>query len=283
MPPIDSQISPNPPTDDLSNQPPSSIQAQVQRRASELGIMPSSASNPARQQHPEPSPSPSPPPLPPRTSTPLGAPTRRPTLTQTQTPEQLRRRIQELRESSRQLVEGITQERERWLERFKTTIRSKVGYDFLMEQIEPLTQLGEEQEKLESAMQNMSNPVKKQGLRIWFCMWVAWVPRKSATSNDEGSEDKLDEISREVVEWDKACLRWERQEFLKRTGGVEDVGVIADRNLEEEEIKRLLEKQKQWRYELDHVDISSQVAWEMQLSHGIKWAFLRRKDDGRDG
>ncbi|KAK3493219.1 hypothetical protein B0T13DRAFT_403740, partial [Neurospora crassa] len=293
--PIDSQIFPNPPTDDPSNQPPSSIQAQVRRRANELGIMPSSASNSARQQHPEPSPSPSPspspPPLPPRTSTPLGAPTRRPTLTQTQTLEQLRRRIQELRESSRQLVEGITQERERWLERFETTwnknqkisIRSKAGYDFLMEQIEPLTQLGEEQEKLESAMKNMSNPVKKQGLRIWFRMWVAWVPRKSATSNDEGSEDKLDEISREVVEWDKTCLRWEKQEFLKWTCGVEDAGVIADRNLEEEEIKRILEKQKQWAYELDHLNISSQVAWEMQLSHGIRWAFLRRNDDGRDG
>ncbi|KAK3485075.1 hypothetical protein B0T13DRAFT_492249 [Neurospora crassa] len=231
--PIDSQIFPNPPTDDPSNQPPSSIQAQVRRRANE-----------------------------------------RPTLTQTQTLEQLRRRIQELRESSRQLVEGITQERERWLERFETTwnknqkisIRSKAGYDFLMEQIEPLTQLGEEQEKLESAMKNMSNPVKKQGLRIWFRMW-----------------DKLDEISREVVEWDKTCLRWEKQEFLKWTCGVEDAGVIADRNLEEEEIKRILEKQKQWAYELDHLNISSQVAWEMQLSHGIRWAFLRRNDDGRDG
>lgn len=114
-------------------------------------------------------------------------------------------------------------------------------------------------------------------------MWVAWVPRKSATSNDEGSEDKPDEISREVVEWEKTCLRWERQEFLKRTFGVEDVGAIADRNLEEEEIKLMFEKQKQCAYELDHLDISSQVAWEMQLSHGIRWDFLRRNDDGRDG
>ncbi|KAK3490919.1 uncharacterized protein B0T23DRAFT_454576 [Neurospora hispaniola] len=235
------------------------------------------------------SPSPSPPSPSTRTSTPPGAPTRRPTLTQTQMPGQSQRRIEGLSENI-QLLENITPQ-ERWLETTwkkhkKTRNCSKADYDFLMEQIEPLTQLGEEQEKLESAMQNMSTSVKTQGLRIWFRMWVAWVSRTTATSNDEGSEDKLDEISREVVEWDKACLRWERQEFLKwkkRTCGVEDAGAIVDRNLEEEEIKCLLEKQKQWAYELDDLDISSQVAWEMQFSHGIRSAFLRRNDDGRHG
>ncbi|EGZ70760.1 hypothetical protein NEUTE2DRAFT_69219 [Neurospora tetrasperma FGSC 2509] len=308
MPPVDSQIFPNPPTDDPSYQPPSPIQAQVRHRASVLGIMPSSASNPAGHQHPQPSglldgpwngsksrwqkkirawpwpPSPRPLPLPPPLSaynhprtwlsfrrahvilfqTQQKSLDRRPTLTQTQMPGQSQRRIEGLSENI-QLLENITPQ-ERWLETTwkkhkKTRNCSKADYDFLMEQIEPLTQLGEEQEKLESAMQNMSTSVKTQGLRIWFRMWVAWVPRTTATSNDEGSEDKLDEISREVVEWDKACLRWERQEFLKwkkQTCGVEDVGAIVDRNLEEEEIRCLLEKQVQWAYELDNLDISSQ-------------------------
>lgn len=172
-----------------------------------------------------------------------------------------------------------TTPQERWFEAWKhhkkNRIRSRADYKFLMEQIEPLTQLGEEQEKLEFAMQNLSNSRRKQGLRIWFRMWVAWVPRRSAASNDEESEHKLDEISREMVERDRVWLRWEKQACA-----IEDGGAVVDRDLEEEEIKAMLEKQELWAYELDKLDISSQVAWEMQINHGVGWAILGHDDDG---
>ena len=164
--------------------------------------------------------------------------------------------------------------------RTSSRLRCEHDYNFLMEQIEPLTQLGEEQEKKELAMQNMptSTTGRKQGLRIRLRMWVGWVPKVSNLSDNEKLENCLEEISRDMVQSDRDFLNW--RSWWR---AFEREGEVVDQDFEQEEIKPAPEEQGALAAFLDDLNISSQVAWDMQMSHGVRLMDLKDNDAVRQG
>lgn len=164
------------------------------------------------------------------------------------------------------------------LQHIQTRIRCEDDYNFLMKQVEPLTQLGEEQEKLELAMREKlpdSSRGQNLGQRIRLRVWVAWVSDSegSTLSGEVELENKLEQMSREMVQRDRNFLNRER----RRLGG-KDNNEAVDWNLNEDDIEAMREEQQGWAAFLDDLNISSQVAWDMQLSHGIMWADLEHDD-----